>query len=111
MSIKELINALQAKQIVFKDVLAFIEDRYIYQSSAFDNGSQYNAENENQGSAKVLFFAKLNGLDKESTLGLFAEHYEAVLSNPDGVDHKNIRQFQLHGWDGVKFENEVLTSK
>ncbi|HAD80214.1 MAG TPA: HopJ type III effector protein, partial [Flavobacteriaceae bacterium] len=44
-------------------------------------------------------------------LKLFAEHYQAVLETPEGTDHNNIRQFMQNGWDGVKFENEVLTKK
>jgi HopJ type III effector protein len=42
---------------------------------------------------------------------LFAEHYQAVLKTPDGTDHQNIRQFMLHGWEGIVFEGHALIAK
>lgn len=111
MSLNELLQQLQAKQIVFNDVLAFIEKHYTYSPSAFKNGNQNNAETENQGSARVLFFAQINNLSPNDTLILFAEYYTAVLATPEASDHQNIRQFMLHGWDGVQFEHTVLTRK
>lgn len=111
MNTNNLLQLLKSKEIIFKDVLAHIDELYIYKTSAFKNGLQNNAENENQGSVRVLFFAQLNELSKEDTLLLFAEHYDAVLNTPDGTDHQNIRQFQLNGWDAVSFSNDVLTLK
>lgn len=111
MMIQQLLEQLDSKTVQFKDILAYIEEHYTYTASAFQNGAQYNAAHENQGSARVLSFARLEGLPKEDTLKLFAEHYEAVLDTPDGVDHQNIRQFMQHGWEGVKFENPILTKK
>lgn len=111
MTTTNLLNSLLAKQIQFKDVLTHIDELYVYTPSAFKNGAQDNAVNENQGSARVLFFAKLNDLSQEDTLQLFAEHYASVLETPEGTDHQNIRQFQLNGWDGVAFENTVLVLK
>ena len=111
MTLNELLQQLQAKQIVFKDVLAYIEERYHYSASSFTNGNQHNSDSENQGSARILYFAKLNNLSKEETLLLFAEHYDAVTARPEGTDHQNIRQFLANGWEEVSFEKEVLTSK
>lgn len=111
MSLNQLLQQLSAKQITFKDVLAFIEANYDYTPSAFKNGNQQNAETENQGSARVLFFAKLHNLTKEDALSLFAEHYDAVLATPEDTDHQNIRQFQQLGWNGLSFEKDVLVSK
>lgn len=111
MSLNNLLHQLSAKQIFFQDVLSFIAAEYSYSPSSFQNGNQHNAASENQGSARVLYFAKINNLNKESTLTLFAEHYEAVLANPEGQDHQNIRQFMEHGWDAVTFDNEVLTKQ
>lgn len=104
----QLVALLEAKQIHFKEVLAFIERNYSYSPSGFKNGNLYNTESENQGSARVLYLAFLKGLTKEDTLVLFGEHYSSVLSNPEGVDHQNIRQFLQHGWPGVSFEKVVL---
>ncbi|MGN0002824.1 MAG: HopJ type III effector protein [Sphingobacterium composti] len=111
MSLNNLLHQLSAKQIFFLDVLAFIEANYNYTPSAFKNGNQQNAATENQGSARVLFFAKINNLSKEDTLSLFAEHYDAVLNSPEGNDHQNIRQFMANGWDAVSFDNAVLFEK
>ncbi|UXD70995.1 HopJ type III effector protein [Sphingobacterium faecium] len=106
-----LLSSLANKEIVFSDVLAYIAARYEHSPTAFTNGDQVNEETENQGSAKILAFATLNNLDKEQTLALFAEHYEAVLNDPEGDNHQNIRQFMLNGWDGVSFSGVALTLK
>ncbi len=96
---------------MFADVLQFIDSRYQYQPTAFKNGEAYNEATQNQGSARVFAFARLNDLSKEDTLALFAEHYQAVLAHPDAADHQNIRQFIAHGWPGVVFEGEALQPK
>ena len=109
--IKEILDKLDNGSVKFADVIAYIESEYIHIGTAFKNGSQENAANQNQGSAKVFAFAKLNGLTKQETLKLFAEHYQLVLETPDGEDHQNIRQFILNGWGGIKFYGDVLISK
>ncbi|RJL74192.1 HopJ type III effector protein [Acinetobacter radioresistens] len=108
---QELLEQLQAGQANFTDVIAYIDSRYIHNPTAFRNGAQHNAATENQGSAKVLSFAKLNSLSQEQTLALFAEHYAAVLATPEGTDHQNIRQFMQYGWDEVQFQAEVLQAR
>ena len=108
---QELLAQLEAGTATFSDVIGFIEARYTHTPTAFKNGQQLNAANENQGSAKIFSFAKLNGLDQAQTLSLFAEHYASVLATPDGTDHQNIRQFMQHGWDGVQFETLALSAK
>lgn len=111
MSLQELLLHLQTKQKVFKDVLAFIQQHYNYRPTSFWNGEIVNAANENQGSARILYFAKLNNLSEEDTLNLFAEHYEEVKFTPEGDSHPNIRQFIRYGWNGVAFEQPVLSKK
>ena len=106
-----ILEKLMNDEANFADVIAFIEDNYTYTPSAFTNGNQENAADQNQGSAKVLAYAKLNNLSQEDTLKLFAEHYNAVIETPNGTDHNNIRQFMKNGWNGVSFENDVLTAK
>jgi hypothetical protein len=106
-----LIQKLKANSLTFKEVIEFIETWYQHQPTAFKNGEVYNEATQNQGSAKVFSFAKLNGLSKEDTLHLFAEHYQAVLNTPNGTDHQNIRQFMANGWAGVVFEGEALVAK
>lgn len=106
-----LIEKLKDNSLTFKEVIEFIEASYQHQPTAFKNGEAYNEATQNQGSAKVFAFARLNDLGKEDTLYLFAEHYQSVLNTPDGADHQNIRQFMKHGWDGVVFEGEALLVK
>lgn len=108
---QELLKQLQAGNAKFADVISYIETRYTHTPTAFQNGQQYNAATENQGSAKVFSFAQLNDLDQQQTLNLFAEHYAAVLATPDATDHQNIRQFMQNGWNGIKFEGNALTAK
>ena len=108
---QQLLTQLQTGEVKFADVLAFIEARYNHTPTAFQNGQQHNAATENQGSAKVFSFAKLNGLDQAQTLSLFAEHYASVLATPEASDHQNIRQFMQNGWDGIKFEGTALVAK
>lgn len=106
-----LLQQLQNGEAKFADVLAHIEAHFVHTPTAFQNGAQSNAATENQGSAKVLSYAKIEGLNQADTLSLFAEHYSAVLNTPEGTDHQNIRQFMQHGWDGVAFEGEALQAK
>ena len=108
---QDLLKQLQTGEVKFADVIAFIEARYTHTPTAFQNGAQYNASTENQGSAKVFSFAQLNDLDQAQTLSLFAEHYASVLATPEATDHQNIRQFMQNGWDGIKFEGTALAAK
>jgi hypothetical protein len=106
-----IIEKLKQGEANFAEVINYIEENYNYTPSAFVNGAQENAVDQNQGSAKVFAFAQLNNYSKDDTLILFAEHYKAVLSTPEGSDHNNIRQFMKNGWEGIQFENEVLSKK
>lgn len=110
-NIETVLADLRAKEMLFVDVLAYIEEGYNHTATAFKNGAVENEATQNQGSAKVFAFAGLNQLSKEDTLLLFAEHYQSVLDSPDAQDHQNIRQFMIHGWDGIKFEGEALQAK
>ena len=109
--VKEILEKLDQKEIVFNDVIAYIESKYNHTPTAFTNGTQVNEMDQNQGSAKVLGFGKIEGLSVEDTLKLFAEHYQSVLDTPEGNDHQNIRQFMLNGWEGVKFDGDALSIK
>lgn len=108
---KQLLEDVNSGKVNFAGVLVFIDDRYAHTPTAFKNGNQLNAASENQGSARVLYFAKLNQLNKEETLQLFAEHYQAVLDHPGADNHQNIRQFMQHGWEAVEFDGIVLSPR
>ncbi|MEO5910752.1 MAG: HopJ type III effector protein [Pelobium sp.] len=109
--INTLLKDLKENQIKFAAVISFIENLYQHHPTAFKNGTVFNQADQNQGSAKVFYFAQLKNLSKEETLLLFAEHYQSVLANPEGTDHQNIRQFMLNGWAGISFEGKALKSK
>ena len=102
----------EPEKIEFSEVIAAIDHDYKYTATAFTNGQQNNAVGTNEGSCKILAFAKLQSLDKAETLALFGHYYrEEVLLNPQADSHQNIRQFMEHGWQGVSFENNALEKK
>lgn len=109
--ISRLLHGIQSGQLLFKDVLAFIDTHYSYTPIEFSNGEVVNPAGTNEGSAKVFSLAKLHGLDAIDTLTLFAEHYQAVLATPDGNDHANIRNFMYYGWQGVGLPINALTAR
>jgi len=107
----ELLSGLKDRSVSFKEVIEFIEARFEHTPTAFKNGEVYNESSQNQGSAKVFTFAKINNLTEADTLYLFAEHYQSVLEHPEATDHQNIRQFMIHGWEGVAFDDQALMDK
>ena len=110
-NIKPLLQDLKENNTAFANVLAFIDSLYKHIPTAFKNGEVFNEATQNQGSAKIFSFAKLNNLTKEDTLFLFAEHYQSVLNTPNTADHQNIRQFIANGWGGITFEGVALVEK
>ena len=102
----------QPQTIGFNDTMATIDNEYEFQAASFKNGEQVNEAGQNNGSCKIFTFAKLHNLDASSTLALFGDFYRVdVLEHPEAQDHQNIRQFMIHGWDGVSFESISLTPK
>lgn len=100
------------KSITFQDTIQVIEENYDFSPTAFKNGNQNNSIGENNGSCKIVAFAKLNNLSEEDTLACFGAYYfEDVLQNPEGNDHQNIRNFIKNGWEGIQFEGEALALK
>ena len=98
--------------ITFPETIALIDEHYDFIPTTFDNGTQHNAPGENSGSCKVFAFAQLQNLSQAETLACFGAYYfEEVLSNPEGTNHQNIRNFIKTGWDGIQFEGEALTLK
>lgn len=105
MTIEELKNR------PFSEIITHIDEKFNHTPTAFINGALRNESDQNQGSAKVLFYAKIKQMSKEDTLKLFAEHYEAVLNDANETSHQNIRNFMNSGFDGLVFEGVVLTEK
>ena len=88
-----------------------IDEHYETGLIEFKNGDIVNKQGENEGSAKVLSYAALSNLDKETTLKLWGQYYRDVLATPDGDDHGNIRNFMKTGWEGVPFENGIALTR
>mmetsp|Transcript_9679 Transcript_9679/g.18166 ORF Transcript_9679/g.18166 Transcript_9679/m.18166 type:complete len:209 (-) Transcript_9679:132-758(-) len=110
----ELFNAnleMSGDDVMFEDVIALIDEHYETGLIEFKNGDIVNGQGENEGSAKVLSYAALSNLDKETTLKLWGQYYREVLAKPDGTDHANIRNFMKYGWEGVPFENGIALTR
>ena len=96
-------------EISFNETISVIEEFYEFTPTAFRNGNLYNEGGQNNGSCKILSFAKLQNLSEKETLQCFGDYYRKdVLENPDGEDHQNIRNFMKTGWAGVQFKGEAL---
>lgn len=100
------------ENIEFNDVMKMIDDNYHYQPGRFINNETTNEAGTNEGSCKIFAFAKLHNLTKNQTLSLFGQYYRTdVLQHPNGTDHLNIRNFLRAGWEGIQFDNQVLSLK
>lgn len=100
------------QEITFPETIAVIEGHYTFTPTSFQNGNQRNAAGENSGSCKLFAFAKAQQLTQQETLACFGAYYfDDVLKNPEGTDHQNIRNFILHGWEGIAFEGVALELK
>lgn len=100
------------EEVEFDEVIIFIEENYKFSPTAFKNGELQNDANQNNGSCKVFSFAELNGFSKEQTLQCFGDYYRKdVLKNPEGTNHRNIRNFIMTGWEGIEFEKTPLKVK
>lgn len=112
MTVLELIKKVkQAEVLNFSDVVETIDASYNFTPTKFTNGSVTNEANTNNGSCKVISFAKLNELKVAETLFLFGEHYQKVVDTPNEEDHQNIRNFIKFGWEGIHFEDYALNEK
>lgn len=111
--ITELLTASENKSVVFQQVIDTIRRHYECTPVAFTTGAGglapvYNAAGTNAASSQLLAFARRLGLSDPQTLDLYAEHYRAVLANPQGSDHANIRALMAGGLAGVRWEEEPL---
>lgn len=102
----------QPETILFPEVIEYIDSNYIFTPTRFTNGATINEANQNNGSCKLFYFAKIQGLTPEQTLHLFGDFYRVdVLENPAGIDHQNIRNFMKSGWDGIFYGGIALQAK
>lgn len=99
----------QPNEISFQETMAVIDSNYEFVPTAFQNGTQLNEANQNNGSCKLFAFAQLHNLSQLETLSCFgAFYFDDVLKNPTGTDHQNIRNFMITGWNGIQFEKRPL---
>ena len=114
MNLEQLLNTLNTapETVAVADVIAVIDEAYVFTATAFKNGNTQNDAGSNNGSCKIFAFAKIHQLSKEETLSCFGKYYsEDVLKNPSGEDHQNIRNFMAKGWEGIKFDGDALHKK
>jgi len=111
MTVQDFLQRLRAApdSISFNDCIGVIDAHYAFTPTAFANGDMRNEAGQNNGSCKLLSFARLQGLSERETLACFGDYYRKdVLGNPDGSDHQNIRNFMRSGWAGVRFDGDAL---
>ena len=98
--------------IEFTDTMTVIESYYHFTQTQFNNVNSINFAGENNGSCKIFAFGQLNNLSEIQTLSCFGAYYhEHVLKNPNGVDHQNIRNFMISGWQGIRYSGSALLEK
>mmetsp|Transcript_7181 Transcript_7181/g.10272 ORF Transcript_7181/g.10272 Transcript_7181/m.10272 type:complete len:212 (+) Transcript_7181:112-747(+) len=102
---------MDASDLKFEEVMEIIDEHYESQLLEFKNGDIVNKQGENEGSGKLLSYAALSDMDKETTLKLWGQYYRDVLADPEGDSHANIRNFMKTGWDGVPFENGIALTR
>lgn len=110
----EVFNAnveMDAADLKFEEVMELIDTHYESGLIEFKNGDIVNKPGENEGSAKLLSYAALSNMDKETTLKLWGQYYREVVADPDGDSHQNIRNFMKYGWEGVPFENGIALTR
>lgn len=92
---------MNSDNVKFAEVMDLIDAHYEVGLIDFKNGEIVNKQGENEGSAKLLSYAALSDLDKDTTLQLWGEYYREVVADPDGLSHPNIRNFMKYGWEGT----------
>ncbi len=103
---------LHPETVSFSEVISIIDETFQFTPTSFKNGDIVNKVGENNGSCKILAFAKNNHLSVKQTLNLFGDYYRKdVLNHPESNDHQNIRNFIKYGWEGVSFKREALKEK
>ena len=110
----EVFNAnveMDSDALLFEEVMELIDTHYESQLLEFKNGDIVNKQGENEGSAKLLSYAALSNMDKETTLKLWGQYYKEVVNDPNGTSHANIRNFMKYGWEGVPFENGIALTR
>lgn len=109
----DLLAASRNKTAVFQQVIDTIRRHYECTPVAFTTGAGtanpvHNPAGTNAASSQLLAFARRLGLGEQDTLDLYAEYYRAVLADPQGNNHANIRALMAGGWKGVELAGDPL---
>jgi hypothetical protein len=99
------------EELVFSNVIAYIDEHYEFTPTKFTNGNTVNEANQNNGSCKFSVLPKSTNFLQKRRFYYLASFTEDVLKNPEGTDHQNIRNFMKFGWEGIVFEGEALKKK
>lgn len=113
LDLQRLCSEAPKNTLLFQDVMRTIHSHYECMPCTFTTGCGTareirNPAGSNAASCLLLAFARRLGLDQETTLHLYGEHYRAVLDDPKGDAHANIRAFMSNGWQGVRLEENPL---
>jgi len=118
MSVDAFVSKLTSTpdEIEFSETMTLIDSHFDYTPSRFTNGAgdsqAVNEAGTNEGSCKIFALGQLLQLTEAQTLNCFGDYYRVdVLQYPDGSDHANIRNFMVHGWGGIVFDNAALQAK
>jgi hypothetical protein len=117
MSLESFIKKITTHSPVdFNETMTVIAENFDYQPTEFCNGLAedllINPASTNEGSCKIFAFARIQQLTQQQTLNLFGDYYRVdVLNNPEGISHRNIRNFMRYGWEGISFIGEPLIAK
>jgi len=113
-TVHDFITHIRAgKPVSFEQTMSMIDEHYQFAPTVFENGLGdhvvVNQAGENNGSCKIIAFARLHNLNQQQTLELFGDYYRInVLNDPEGTSHMNIRAFMKHGWDGITMRENPL---
>lgn len=113
LELSALIHQADNNVVLFHDVISTIKRHYECRPCGFRTGcgterETVNHAGTNAGSCLLLAFARRLGLDAQTTLQLYGEHYRSVLADPHGHEHANIRAFMANGWAGVTMDGNPL---
>jgi hypothetical protein len=114
MTLSEFLQKIRTtpKSITLEESINVIGNLYDFVPVSFLNGGVRYEVGQNVRSCQILAFGIMNHLTVEETLSLFGSYYQQdVLGNPTRHDHLPIRNFIMHGWDGVEFDDMPLTLK
>mmetsp|Transcript_15549 Transcript_15549/g.32047 ORF Transcript_15549/g.32047 Transcript_15549/m.32047 type:complete len:167 (+) Transcript_15549:46-546(+) len=76
--------SMDPQGFTFSEFLSMINSVYETGMISFSNNGVYNGMGENEGTAHVLSFAAIAGINDEDTLLLWGEHYRDVLGDGRG---------------------------